>query len=72
MFLAIRVLKIRRAVIAVGATDEQADEFAEAMDELPTKEVLDALLAKQLNRILLAQLGFAGVIVGAIASLTQL
>ncbi len=42
------------------------------MDEFVTKEDVEALLAKQLNRTLIAQIAIAGVIIGAVALLTQL
>ena len=71
-----RVLKIRRVMIAVGATDEQADEFVEAMDDLATKEgmhrALSELETRIINRVLIIQIGIAAVIIGAMALLTQL
>ena len=59
-----RVLKIRRVMIAVGATDEQADEFVEAMDDLVTKEdmhrALSELETRLINRMLMIQIGMGG------------
>ena len=74
--MAIRVLKIRRVMISIGASDEQADEFVEAMDDLVTKEDLARALSEMehrlLNRMLLAGIGLTGINIGAVALLTQL
>jgi len=70
--MAMRVLRIRRVMIAIGASDDQADEFVEALDDLATKEDVQSLLAKQLNRILIGQIAIAGVIISSVALLTQL
>lgn len=67
-----KVLQLRRVLNGMGASDEQADDFVETMDELPTKEDIEALLAKQLNRILLAQIGIAGIIISAVALIVHL
>lgn len=74
--MALRVLKIRRVMVSIGASDEQADEFVEAMDELVTKEDMHRAFAEQearlVNRMLTIQIAIAAVIIGAVALLTQL
>ena len=70
--MALRAVRIRTVIRDIGASDEQADDFVEAMGELPTKENIAALLAKQLNRILVAQIGIAGIVIGAVAMILHL
>ena len=70
--MAMRVLRIRRVLIGMGATDEQADEFVEAMDDLATKEDLAHLETRIVNRMLTIQIAISAVIIGAVALLTQL
>ena len=57
-------------------TSEQADEFTEAVHEgfedLATKQDLEALEERIVNRLLIAMIGLAAVIIGAVALLTQL
>ena len=78
--MALNPLRIRRSIISLGATDEQADEFTEALSEglndLVTKDdlrtELQAMEQRIVNRLLIAMIGTAAVIIGAVALLTQL
>ena len=74
--MAMRVLKIRRVMIAVGATDEQADEFVEAMDDVATKDDVDRsnreLEHRLMNRVYMLGFLLTGINIGAMALLTQL
>ena len=74
--MAMRALQIRRTLISIGATDDQADEFAEAMDEFVTKDHLDRALREQdhriMNRVMLFGMGLTSINIGATALLTQL
>lgn len=63
---------MRRALIGMGATDEQADEFVESMDDLLTKDYLAGELYTLQNQMLLAGIGLTGINIGAMALLTQL
>jgi hypothetical protein len=74
--MALNPLRIRRSIVDMGATSEQADEFTEALQEgfadLATKQDLEALEHRIVNRLLLAMIGIAAIIIGAVALLTQL
>ncbi len=74
--MALNPLRIRRSIVDIGATSEQADEFTEAVHEgfedLATKQDLEALEERIVNRLLIAMIGIAAVIIGAVALLTQL
>ncbi len=67
------ILRIRNVVRSIGATSNQADEFADAMDAYPTKDdfqqKLDAMFAQQFNRLLLAMIVVGGLIVGLVTAL---
>ena len=73
-------LRVRRSIIDIGANDAQADEFTEAVSEgfegLVTKDdlrlELQAMEQRIVNRLLIAMIGTAAVIIGAVALLTQL
>ena len=67
-----KVLQLRRVLIGMGASNEQADEFVEATEDFVTKDYLDMQLAKLYNRILLGELGIAGLIIGAVAVIVHL
>lgn len=64
----------------IGATSDQADGFTEALsegfDDLVTKNdlrlELQAMEQRIVNRLLIAMVGIAAVIIGAVALLTQL
>ena len=74
--MALNPLRIRRTIVHIGATSEQADEFTEALQEgftdLATKEDLEAQEHRIVNRLLIAMIGLTAVIIGAVALLTQL
>ena len=74
--MAIRAVRIRRVVREIGTTDEQADEFVEAMDDYATKQdllnALEAMEHRIVNRLLIALMATAALIIGAVALLTQL
>lgn len=74
--MALNPLRIRRNLVSLGATDEQADEFTEAIQEgftdLTTKKDLESLEERIVNRLLIAIIATAAVIIGAVALLTQL
>ena len=67
------ILRIRKVIRSIGASPEQADEFADAMNEYPTKddfqERLDAMFAQQLNRIMFGVIIVVSLAVAVIAAL---
>ncbi|MCY3569202.1 MAG: hypothetical protein OXH38_11275 [Chloroflexi bacterium] len=67
------ILRIRKVIRSIGASPEQADEFADAMNEYPTKddfqERLDAMFAQQLNRIMFGVIVVVSLAVAVIAAL---
>ena len=73
-------IRIRRSIVDIGANDAQADEFTEAVSEgfegLVTKDdlrlELQAMEQRIVNRLLIAMIAIAAVIIGAVALLTQL
>lgn len=78
--MALNPLRIRRSYISLGASDEQADEVTEALSEgfndLVTNDdltsALGALEERIVNRLLIAMVATAAVVIGAVALLTQL
>ncbi len=74
--MALNPLRFRRSIADIGASAEQADEFTEALHEgfedLATKQDLEALEERIVNRLLISMIGIAAVIIGAVALLTQL
>lgn len=70
--MAMRVLKIRRVMISIGATDDQADEFVEALDDLVTKPDLDHLENRIIRQVLVVGILLTGLNIAAMALLTQL
>ena len=74
--MAMRALRLRRVLISIGASDDQADEFVNAIDELPSKQDLGRALAEMeqrlVNRMLLIGIGLSGLVIAAMALLTQL
>ena len=78
--MALNPLRIRRSFISLGASDDQADEVTEALSEgfagLVTKDdlwvALDAMEQRIVNRLLIAMIGTAAAIIGAVALLTQI
>ena len=73
-------LRIRRSIVDIGATPQQADEFTEALQEglqdLVTKEDLARALSelehRLMNRVMLFGIALTGLNVAAMALLTQL
>ena len=78
--MALNPIRIRRSIVDIGGTSEQADEFMEALregfEDLVTKEdlrlELQAMEQRIVNRLLLAMIGIAAANIGAVALLTQL
>ena len=74
--MAFNPIRVRRSIVDIGATSEQADELTEALSEgfsdLPTKQDLRALEERIVNRVLIALMATAALIIGAVALLTQL
>jgi hypothetical protein len=59
-------------MISIGATDDQADEFVEALDDLATKTDLDHLENRIIRQILVIGILLTGLNIAAMALLTQL
>ena len=70
--MAMWAIRLRRLMVGMGASDDQADEYVELMDGFVTTDYLDAQLAKLFNRMLLAGIGLSGINITAMALLTQL
>ncbi len=73
-------IRIRRSNVDIGTNDAQADEFTEAVskrfDNLLTKDDLykatDTFEQRIIRKLLFPMIGYAAVIIGATALLTQL
>ena len=67
------ILRIRKVIRSIGANDDQADEFADAMNAYPTKDEfqqrLDAMFAQQFNRIMFGIIVVVGLAVALIVAL---
>ncbi len=67
------ILRIRKVLRSIGASDEHADEFADAMNGYPTKDEfqqrLDAMFTQQFNRIMFGIIVVVSLAVGVIAVL---
>ena len=74
--MALNLLKLRRAARDLGATDHQADEFAESFTDVATKQdlrelrdqlrreiddALNSLESRLLNRLILATVAIGGI-----------
>lgn len=74
--MSLNVLRIRRAAVEMGANDEQADEFADALGGLVTADDMHQfggnLEARIVNRILLAMIALTGINIGAVALIVHL
>lgn len=74
--MSLNVLRIRRAAVEMGANDEQADEFADALGDLVTADDMHQfggnLEARNVNRILLAMIALTGINIGAVALIVHL
>ncbi len=77
--MALNPIRIRRSIAAIGATPEQADEFTEALQEgvrdLVTRDDLARALSELedriVNRLRIAMLAMAAVIIAVTALLTR-
>lgn len=67
------ILRMRKVLRAIGASADQADEFADAMDSYPTKDDfqlrLEAMFARQTNQLIFAMIAIVGLAVAIIAVL---
>ena len=67
------ILRLRKVIRSLGASAEEADEFADAMNEYPTKDDfqqrLDAMFAQQFNRIMFGIIVVVSLAVAIIAVL---
>ena len=74
--MSLNLLRIRRAAISMGADDVQADEFADSLSDLATKDDLGQfghdLEARIVNRILIAMIAVSGINIGAVALIVKL
>lgn len=66
------ILRIRNVLRAIGASPEQADEFADAMDAYPTRrefeQHMETMFAKWFNRTIFAMLVITGLAVAIIVA----
>ncbi len=67
------IVRLRRVIRSIGASPEQADEFADAMDSYPTRrefdQRLEAMFARQTNQLILAILVIVSLAVAIIVAL---
>ncbi len=67
------ILRLRNVIRAIGASDDQADEFADAMTQYPSQVEfqlqLDKMFAQQFNRLAVLILSALGLFVAIIAVL---
>lgn len=67
------ILRIRKVLRSIGANDDQADDFADAMAAYPTKDDfqqrLDTMFAQQFNRIMFGIIVVVGLAVAIITVL---
>ncbi len=73
MSLMTPILRIRKVLRSIGANDEQADEFADAMGGYPTRlefdQRLEAMFARQTNQLIFAIIVIVGLAVAIIVAL---
>ena len=66
------ILRIRRVIRSLGATNDLADEFAEAMDSYPTRrefeQRLEGMFARQTNQLIFAIIVIVGLAVAIIVA----
>lgn len=66
------ILRIRKVLRSIGASPDQADEFAEAMDSYPTRrefdQRLEAMFARQTNQLIFAIIVIVGLAVAIIVA----
>ncbi|MDE2744790.1 MAG: hypothetical protein OXI41_02225 [Chloroflexota bacterium] len=67
------ILRLRKVIRAIGGSDAQADEFADAMDSYPTRrefdQRLEAMFARQTNQLIFAIIVIVGLAVAIIVAL---
>jgi len=67
------ILRIRKVIRSIGASAGQADEFADAMNQYPTKDDfqqrLDAMFAQQFNRLMFGTIVIVGLAVAIIVAI---
>ncbi len=65
------VLRIRKVIRSLGGTNDQADEFADAMGEYPGRRelqlMLDEMFSRWFNRIVFAFIAVTSLAVGIIS-----
>ena len=73
MSLMTPILRIRKVLRSLGATSDQADEFADAMSGYPTRQEfeqrLEAMFARQTNQLIFAIIVIVGLAVAIIVAL---
>ena len=66
------ILRIRRVIRSLGATNDLADEIAEAMDSYPTRrefeQRLEGMFARQTNQLIFAIIVIVGLAVAIIVA----
>ncbi len=74
--MSLNLLRIRRTAVEMGATDAQADEFADSLSNLVTRDDLHRfganLETRIVNRILIVMIALTGINIAAVALITQL
>lgn len=67
------ILRLRKVIRSIGASDEQADEFADAMGQYPSQREFQIMMeeahARLFNRLALLLLAALGVAVAIVAAL---
>ena len=67
------ILRIRKVLRSIGASADEADEFADAMDGYPTRrefeQRLEAMFARQTNQLIFAVIVIVGLAVAIIVAL---
>ena len=73
MSLMTPILRIRKAVLSMGASTEQADEYADAMADYPGRRelqlMLDEMFARWFNRIMFGMIVVAGLALAIAAAI---
>ena len=73
MSLMTPILRIRRVIRTLGATNDQADEFADAMADYPGRRelqlMLDEMFSRWFNRIVFATIAIVGLGVAILATI---
>ncbi len=76
MSLMTPILRIRRVIRTLGATNDQADDFADAMDGYPTRREfemrMEAMYQRHFKEVLIAMITIVGLGVAILALLIVL